>query len=140
MWGFGECSEPKLVRAEGNSPRREPGGNSEFAKPRHGATNRGGDIFRPLPGALPRTPHSHGSRRWATIFRRARETSLRSRYADPRESPGIGNPATSKSRARAQARLTRRGPAESKLVFGATGPKAPRSEERRVRKECRSRW
>src|ERR1035437_6790420 len=69
MWGFGECSEPKLVRAEGNSPRREPWGNSEFAKPRHGATNRGGDIFRPLPGALPRTPHSHGSRRWATIFR-----------------------------------------------------------------------
>ena len=45
-------SEFKLVRAEENSPRREPWGSCEIAKPRHGAEDCDGAIFRPLPGAF----------------------------------------------------------------------------------------
>ena len=58
----------ELVRAEENSPRREPWGSCEIAKPRHGAEDCGGAIFRPLPGALPLTPHSHGLRRGLLSF------------------------------------------------------------------------
>src|ERR1019366_7238960 len=58
----------ELVRAEENSPRREPWGSCEIAKPRHGAEDCEGAVFRPLPGALPLTPHSHGLRRGLLSF------------------------------------------------------------------------
>ena len=96
---------------------RSPGTGRQIAAATPSAPSRGLFHERLIP-----TAHAGGLLSFAL---RARETSLRSRYADPREFPGIGNPATSKSRARSQARLTRRGPAESKLVLRATGPKAP---------------
>src|ERR1035441_10591997 len=40
----------KARRAEENSPRREPWGSREIAKPGHGAKDRGGAILPPPPG------------------------------------------------------------------------------------------
>ena len=97
---FRECFESKLVRAEENSPRREPWGSREIAKPRHGAKDRGGAVFRPLPGLfqarLIPTARAMG---YFLAPLRAGEASLRTRYARiPASSFGIRNPATSKSR------------------------------------------
>ena len=71
-----------------------------FTEPRPGAKDRGGAIFRPLPGALPHAPHSHGSRRGLlSCALRAGEASLRTRYAQIPANPfGIPNPATFKPR------------------------------------------
>src|ERR1017187_9071436 len=72
-----------------------------FTEPRPGAKDRGGAIFRPLPGALPHAPHSHGSRRGLlSCALRAGEASLRTPYAPlPAKPFGIRNPAPLKPRA-----------------------------------------